>query len=116
MIPDRIETTIAAVGTSFVIIALEAPAEYVIKRARAEIVSGSGSTVALRVAEASSFEGKKIPLEYSATATPLDSAEDTYFKTTERQKDFKEKGTTWIAVMCDTTGNTVEVTLDIRRE
>ena len=116
MTPDRIEATITAVGTSFVIVEVEAPAEYVIKRARAEIIDGSGSTVALRVAEASSFEGKKTPLEYTATPIPLDSAEDTYFKTTERQKDFKEKGTTWIAVMCDTTGNTVEVTLDIRRE
>lgn len=114
--PARIDTTIQNVGTDWSVVEIPTPSEYVIMRARANIISGDGTSVALRVSETLDATGTDIVLEYSLTANPLDSVEDIYFRTSSRNKDNKELGKSWISVKCNSGTSTVEVKIDLDRK
>jgi hypothetical protein len=114
--PARITTTIENVGTGWSTVEISTPAEFVINRARANISSGDGTTVALRVSETSAASGTDVVLEYSLTTNPLDSTESIYFRTSSRNKDNKELGKTWVSVKCDSGTSAVEVKIDIDRK
>ena len=111
---DEISATIENVGTSFVTVSVVGPAKYQIHRARATIVSGAATSVALRVRQKDVVHETK--LEYSLTATEIDSIETQdkiLIHTKVRDSRANGQGTTIIGVKCDSGTSTIYVALDI---
>jgi hypothetical protein len=112
---EEISTTINNVGTSFVSVGVSGPAKYQIHRARAILLSGTGTSLALRVRQKDTAQETK--LEYSLTAGGIDSletADEILIYTKERSAAVNGTGTTYIGVQCDAgTTNSIYVALDI---
>lgn len=122
---SRIEVKIPNVGTQFVVVGISnQPARYSILRARAEILSGPATQVALKVMERESGPDISTILEYTLSDNPIDAWEngEIFFYARERAGlNNTGTGTTFIGVKCNTQdnnggGNTIEVHLDVLLE
>ena len=117
MAKARIEATLTDVGTDFVVATVtNEPAAYRILRARAKVISGTASSVALRVTEDNTESIADIALEYELTSGSIDATEadeEILFFAKDRSSTNVSLGNTYIAVKCDTSGNTVNVKLDV---
>lgn len=106
--------TFTNVGTTFAgsSQAVSGPAKYQIHRARALLVSGTGTSVALRVRQKD--DAKETKLQYSLTATEIDSIETQDNIVIHTKERTNNNGNTYIAVKVNSGSDTeVYVALDI---
>lgn len=116
--PDRIRVGFNGVGTSWVTKEVTGVyPKFLIIRARAEIVSGAGTEVALRVAETDNLiTTLQIPIQYALDESPLDSREGDILVHAKRAGN-KVGGSIWIAVKVNSGSNSVVyVNLDIEKK
>jgi hypothetical protein len=112
----KIRYTFTDIDTDWTQVAITTPARYTIIRARAEIISGSGTKVALRVKEADTAYDIDTVLEYDigTVSHPLDSMEDIQVVPLQRDSVTNNNTRTYFAVKCDTgTDNLVKISIDI---
>lgn len=88
------------------------PGKYIILRARAIILSGAATQIALRVSEAPSPTDDEIALEYTLTDDLIDYEEYVFFESQKRDLE-TGAGTTYLSCKCDAGDNTIMVILDI---
>lgn len=113
---DRLYADFTDVGTDWSMIEVQnVSSEYMVFRVRVFIVSGTATQVAFKLCEDPSGEVRHTPLEYTLTANEIDSLEEVHFITRKRNQNNKDVGSTFLFCKCDTTGNALEVILDITR-
>jgi len=114
LIYGRVTGTHTTTGTSMEeLTGLTVPARVVIRRVRAVKNSGSGTTIALEVRETSgATAGLPIVLEYSATATKIDSEELMFAQPTAVDGQF---GTLFVAIQSSHAGDEITVSLDYEK-
>lgn len=113
MARKRIITTITDVDTDWTNGNItKKPANYVILRARAIVIDGPATQVALRVKRSNQSGDQYIDLEYELTDDYIDSAEDVWFKSDTVEES--GTGTTYFQVKTDSaTPSDIVVILDI---
>jgi hypothetical protein len=115
---ERLVSTVTKVGTDWVITELtNAPAVFLVRRVRALVSSGTATTLALRVSEIADPTDLEIPLEYGLLAAPIDEPWPEEYTLVVysgvRNSSLNNRGSVWVAVKADTTGNTVKFLIDI---
>lgn len=104
---EQIITTVENVGTSWVVVTLPIRAKrYRVYRARATKVSGTLTSIALRVLDAPTNLEPDIALEYDLTTGYIDYEESGLLIQTTASSTF-------LACKADTTPNSIKVILDI---
>ena len=84
-----------------------------VRRVRAVKNSGSGTTIALQVRETTGVStGLPIVLEYSATATEIDSEEIMYTQPTTVDGQY---GTLYVAIQSSHAADSITVSLDLEK-
>ena len=103
-----------SVGTGFSEISLTgAPVKGRIRRVRADITAGSGTTVGAKALISSGGSGFDVIVGYALTADPLDSEENLYYSLTGTSTD-QITGTLYLAVQVNSgSDTTVQVSVDI---
>jgi len=89
------------------------PSRVRVRRVRAVKNSGSGTTIALQVRETTGVStGLPIVLEYSATATKIDSEEEMYAEPTSVDGQY---GTLYVAIQSSHAADSITVSLDLEK-
>lgn len=115
----RISHVFTDVGTSWKTESVSSPIKYRVVRVRA-YPTGSATQVAFRLQEETtsaikaSVEGVYTALEYDLTTDFLDAVEsDDEIIVNPRRRTSQNQGTSYLSVRCDSTGNTVNVEMDV---
>ena len=114
LIYGRVTGTHTTVGTSMEqLTGLTVPAYLRIRRVRAVKDSGAGTTIALQVRETTGVStGLPIVLEYSATATEIDSEEEMFAEPTTVDGQY---GTLYVAIQSSHAADVITVSIDYEK-
>ena len=114
LIYTRVTGTHTTVGTSMEeLTGFTIPRRVRVRRVRAVKNSGSGTTIALQVRETTGVStGLPIVLEYSATATEIDSEEIMYAQPTTVDGQY---GTLYVAIQSSHAADSITVSLDLEK-